>query len=51
MFPVLVPLTIIEAPLLRITLALDSLSKLPITSMFEPSKTVRELLVLTVRFD
>ena len=50
MFPVLVPLTIIEAPLLRTTLALDSLSKLPITSMFEPSKTVRELLVLTLRF-
>ena len=50
MFPVLDPLIIIEAPLLRTTLAVDSLSKSPETSIFEPSNTVRELLFFTLRF-
>ena len=50
MFPVLEPFTIIEAPLLRTTLAVDSLSKSPETSIFEPYKTVRELVFITLRF-
>ena len=50
MFPVLDPFTIIEAPLLRTTSAVASLWKSPVTSIFEPSKTVKEVLFFTLRF-